>query len=127
VTAPVASTGPLVLLVDDYADSREMYAEFLEISGFRVIQARDAEEALVQAAERLPDVVLMDFSLPGVDGGEATRRLKASPRTAAIPVVILSGLPSEYAERAGADAFISKPCAPETLVAEIHRLVDAAH
>lgn len=118
--------GPLVLLVDDYADAREMYAEFLEISGYRVIQAADGEEALAKVAESPPDVVLMDLSLPGVDGREATRRLKASPATSSIPVVILSGMPSEYARSTGADAVLTKPCAPDALVAEIQRLLDVA-
>ena len=113
----------LVLLVDDYTDAREMYAEFLEIYGYEVMQAGDGEEALAKAAARRPDVVLMDLSLPGLDGREATRRLKSLPATAAVPVVILSGMPSEYAQRSGADAVLSKPCEPAELVAAIQRLL----
>lgn len=119
------ASAPLVLLVDDYQDAREMYAEFLEISGYRVIQAADGEEALAKVAESSPDVVLMDLSLPGVDGREATRRIKASPATSSIPVVILSGMPQEYARATGADAVLTKPCAPDALVAAIARLVAA--
>jgi two-component system, cell cycle response regulator DivK len=117
---------PVVLLVDDYEDSREMYAEYLELSGFRVLQASDGEEALRLAGEALPDVVLMDIGLPGVDGREATRRLKAGATTAHIPVVIMSGMPPEYARSSGADAYVTKPCAPDALVTEIQRVLAAS-
>jgi two-component system, cell cycle response regulator DivK len=114
---------PLVLLVDDYQDAREMYAEFLRLSGYRVAEASDGEEALRQAAELAPDVILMDVSLPVLDGREATRRLKASPATSGIPVAILSGLPPEYVRTVGADACVTKPCSPELLLAEVERLL----
>lgn len=123
MTTGQTAAAPVVLLVDDYEDAREMYAEFLEISGYEVIQAADGEEALAKVAERTPDVVLMDLSLPGVDGREATRRLKASPATSRIPVVILSGMPQEYARVTGADSVLTKPCAPDVLVKEIQRLL----
>jgi CheY-like chemotaxis protein len=114
---------PLVLLVEDYEDAREMYAEFLRLSGYRVAEAADGEEALRQAVALSPDLILMDVSLPGLDGREATRRLKASPKTARIPVAILSGLPPEYVRAAGADACVTKPCSPELLLAEVERLL----
>jgi two-component system, cell cycle response regulator DivK len=119
------TAGPLVLLVEDYDDSREMYAEFLEMSGFRVAQATDGLEAVRMAQELLPDVILMDFSLPGVDGREATRRIKADSRTARIPVVLLTGMPSHYAEVAESDAFVNKPCLPEDLLRELRRVLQA--
>jgi two-component system cell cycle response regulator DivK len=118
--------GPVVLLVDDYEDSREMYAEFLELSGFRVIQASDGEEAVRVAGEALPDVVLMDIGLPGVDGREATRRIKAAPLSANIRVIIRSGMPPEYARASGADAYMTKPCAPDVLVGELQRILAAS-
>jgi CheY-like chemotaxis protein len=114
---------PLILLVDDFKDAREMYAELLQLSGFRVAEAVDGEEALRKANDLVPDVILMDLSLPGLDGREATRRLKASPRTAAIPVAIISGMPGDTARGTGADGWMTKPCAPEALVAEIERLL----
>ena len=120
---PPAGATPLVLLVDDYADAREMYAEFLELYGYEVMQAADGEQALQKAAERRPDVVLMDLSLPGLDGRETTKLLKAAPGTADVPVVILSGMPSEYARKSGADAFLTKPCEPSDLVEAIKRLL----
>ncbi len=115
---------PLVLLVDDYADAREMYAEYLEYFGYEVVQAEDGEQALAMAAARRPDVVLMDLSLPGVDGREATRRLKAMPATADVPVMILTGMPTDYARSTGADALLTKPCEPRALIAEIQRLLE---
>jgi len=120
---PAKRAEPLVLLVDDYDDAREMYAEFLKMSGYGVVEAADGAEALRRADELAPDVILMDLSLPIVDGREATRRLKASPKTARIPVVIISGMPPEYLKNAGADACVTKPCTPEVLLAEVKRLL----
>src|SRR5262249_40585255 len=82
---------PRVLLVDDYPDAREMYTEYLEFSGFDVVEAGNGMEALQRAADSAPDIILMDLSLPVMDGWEATRRLKADKRTASIPIVALTG------------------------------------
>ena len=118
---------PRVLLVDDYPDAREMYTEYLEFSGFDVVQAGNGMEAIQRAADATPDIILMDLSLPVMDGWEATRRLKADARTASIPVVALTGHAlagiSEGAKRAGCDAFVTKPCLPEDLVKEIRRVL----
>jgi two-component system, cell cycle response regulator DivK len=118
---------PRVLLVDDYPDAREMYTEYLEYSGFEVIEAANGMEAIQRAADSAPDIILMDLSLPVMDGWEATRRLKGDKRTADIPVVALTGHAlagiSEGAKRAGCDAFITKPCLPEDLVVEIRKVL----
>ncbi|MCE9669619.1 response regulator [Myxococcus stipitatus] len=118
---------PLVLVVDDYDDAREMYAEYLEFSGFRVAQARNGQEALDQAFALTPDIILMDLSLPIIDGWEATRRLKNDARTRAIPVVALTGHAmtgqSDEAKGAGCDSFVTKPCLPDELVAEVRRIL----
>ena len=110
---------PRVLLVDDYPDAREMYSEYLQYSGFDVVEASNGMEALTRAHESEPDIILMDLSLPVMDGWEATRRLKADNRTADIPVVALTGHAlagiSDGARLAGCDAFITKPCLPEDL------------
>jgi CheY-like chemotaxis protein len=117
-----------VLVVDDYPDAREMYSEYLQFSGFEVIEASNGIEALQKAADTRPDIILMDLSLPVMDGWEATRRLKADQRTAGIPVVALTGHAlagiSEGAKKAGCDAFVTKPCLPEDLLREIHRVLD---
>jgi CheY-like chemotaxis protein len=105
-----------------------MYSEYLQFSGFDVIEAANGIEALDRAVDAKPDIILMDLSLPVMDGWEATRRLKADKRTAGIPVVALTGHAlagiSEGAKRAGCDAFVTKPCLPDALVAEIRRLLD---
>ena len=118
---------PCVLLVDDYPDAREMYSEYLQFSGFQVVEAGNGMEALERAVDERPDIILMDLSLPVMDGWEATRRLKADRRTADIPVVALTGHAltgfSEGARQAGCDAFMTKPCLPEDLVQEIRKLL----
>ena len=117
----------LILVVDDYQDAREMYSEYLQFSGFRVAEARNGNEAVAQALSLRPDLILMDLSLPGMDGWEATRLLKADERTKHIPVVALTGHAlagaSEGAKKAGCDSFVTKPCLPDDLVVEVRRLL----
>jgi CheY-like chemotaxis protein len=118
---------PLVLVVDDFADAREMYVEYLEFAGFRSAQAQNGEEAIAQARERGPAVVLMDLAMPVMDGWEATRRLKSDPRTRHIPVIAVTGHAlagdAERARRAGCDGVLAKPCLPEDLVREVRRIL----
>jgi two-component system cell cycle response regulator DivK len=120
---------PLILVVDDYQDAREMYAEYLQFSGFRVAEARNGTEAVEQAFALKPDLILMDLSLPGMDGWEATRQLKSDDRTRHIPVVALTGHAlagaSEGAKKAGCDSFVTKPCLPDDLVVEVRRMLNA--
>jgi CheY-like chemotaxis protein len=121
---------PLILVVDDYQDAREMYAEYLQFSGFRVAEAKNGNEAVEQAFKLKPDLILMDLSLPGMDGWEATRRLKSDDSTKRIPIVALTGHAlagaSEGAKRAGCDSFVTKPCLPDDLVIEVRRMLSAA-
>ena len=120
---------PLVLVVEDYPDAREMYAAYLQFSGFDVAEATNGLEAIEKAQQLLPDIILMDLALPRLDGWEATRRLKKDVQTRDIPIVALTGhaLPghAEGAQQAGCDAFVTKPCLPDALVAEIKRLLEA--
>jgi CheY-like chemotaxis protein len=120
---------PRVLVVDDYPDAREMYAEYLQYSGFDVIEAGNGMEALERALDSAPDIILMDLSLPVMDGWEATRRLKANKLTAGIPIVAVTGHALagilEGAKQAGCDAFVTKPCLPEDLVKEIQKVLSA--
>ena len=124
---PDASAQPLVLVVDDFQDNREMYAEYLSYCGFRVIEAKNGKEAIEQAFAQSPNVIIMDLSLPVMDGWEATRRLKADGRTKSIPVIALTGHAlqghSKGALDAGCDAFVAKPCLPDQLVLEIKRML----
>jgi CheY-like chemotaxis protein len=123
----VKKKAPLVLVVDDFADNRDMYARFLEFSGFRASQAANGQEALDKAFAERPDLVVMDLSLPGLDGWEATRRLKADERTKDVPVVAVTGHAlegsRETATKAGCDGYIAKPCLPADLVTEIRRVL----
>lgn len=120
---------PLILVVDDYQDAREMYAEYLQFSGFRVAEAKTGNEAIDKAFELRPALILMDLSLPGMDGWEATRLLKSDERTRRIPVVALTGHAlagaSEGARKAGCDSFVTKPCLPDDLVVEVRRMLNA--
>jgi CheY-like chemotaxis protein len=118
---------PLVLVVEDYQDAREMYAAYLQFSGYRVAEAANGLEALVKTRELMPDIILMDLALPKMDGWEATRRLKADEQTRHIPIVALTGHAlaghAEGARQAGCDAFVTKPCLPDALVTEIERML----
>jgi two-component system, cell cycle response regulator DivK len=126
----VSAPPTLVLLVDDYPDNRDIYVQFLTYSGLRVEEAENGHQALDKAFTLRPDVIVMDLSLPGLDGWEATRRLKQDPRTRDIPVIALTGHAlaghSKVAFDAGCDAFVTKPCLPERLLDEIRTIVAAA-
>jgi CheY-like chemotaxis protein len=120
---------PLVLLVEDDREGRLLYAEWLQQAGFRVAQAHNGLQALERAIDLHPAAVVTDLHIPGIDGYELTRRLKADERTAGIPVIAVTGYapfaqdPSR-ADRAGCDAIIPKPCLPEDLESTIRALID---
>jgi CheY-like chemotaxis protein len=114
---------PLVLLIEDFDDAREMYAEYLEFSGLRTVGAADAVRGLQLADELQPSVILMDAALPGLSGWDAIEQLKSNPRTAHIPVLMMTGHvlgdARERAFSAGAAGFIPKPCLPDELARQI--------
>ena len=118
---------PLVLIVEDQSELRQLYAEQFSISGFDVIEAGNGADAIEHGTTHVPDVVLMDLSLPVVDGWEATRRLKNDSRTAHIPVVALTAHDGsgelQRATRAGCDWFVPKPCPPDALIVEVRRVL----
>src|ERR671918_1633721 len=118
---------PLVLIVEDQSELRQLYAQELVLSGFDVIEAGNGADAITHTSERFPDVVLMDLSLPIVDGWEATRRLKIDSRTAHIPIVALTAHDGsgelQRATRAGCDWFVPKPCEPHDLIEEVRRVL----
>ena len=115
--------GVRILLVDDFADAREMYSTYLEFEGFSVLSASSAVEAIALAVSEHPDLILMDAGLPGMTGWDAITELKADARTRDIPVLMLTGHvlkeSQERAAQAGADGFIPKPCLPDELSREI--------
>jgi len=124
--APTAS--PLVLVVEDDADAREMYEILLDGSGFRVASANNGLDGIDRARALQPQLILMDLSLPSVDGLEASRRLKSEATTRDIPIVALSGKPID--DPGGKRLFAAtllKPCLPDDLVAEVRRHVGEAH
>lgn len=117
------SDSPLVLVVDDFEDNRAMYVEYLQFQGFRVAEAVNGEEAVLRAKELLPAVIIMDLSLPVMDGWEATRQIKSMAKTKHIKVVALTGhaepAHAKRALEAGCDDFVAKPCLPEFLLAKV--------
>ena len=120
---PEDGDSPLILVVDDLADNRELYAEYLAFAGYRVAVANDGHEALAKALELQPDAVLMDLSLPGIDGWEVTRRLRQEESTKGMLIIGLSGhaVYATEAKLSGCDTFMAKPCLPETVADEIRR------
>jgi CheY-like chemotaxis protein len=121
-----ANQRPVILVVDDTSDTRDIYSLYLSSRGFKVPTARDGLSGLDAACRLQPDVVVMDLSMPGLDGIEATRRLKADPRTSHIPVLILTAYPLQAAQRGAldaADGFLTKPCLPDKLEQHVQRLL----
>ena len=119
-----------MLIVEDQQELRELYAQQFAMSGFDVIEAGNGVDAIDHTCSSLPDVVLMDLSLPVVDGWEATKRLKGDARTAHIPVVALTAHDGsgelQRATHAGCDWFIPKPCPPDALITEVRRILSGA-
>jgi CheY-like chemotaxis protein len=119
-----------VLIVDDEPDNIELMSRRLARRGFDVAGAASAEEGISKAKAELPGLILMDIKMPVVDGLEATRRLKADPATAAIPIIALTAhAMAEDRERAiaaGADDYESKPVDLTRLLAKIDTLAPAA-
>lgn len=118
---------PLVLVVDDNLDAREMYCMYLQHDGFQCIEAADGQEALRLALERRPAVVLMDASMPGLDGWDAVRKLRQEPTLRGIAIVMLTAHAFEEhrrrAQEVGADAFLAKPVLPDDLATAIRKLL----
>lgn len=119
---------PLVLLVEDDRAGRILYAHWLADAGFRVEQAHNGLQALERAFDLLPDGILTDLNIPGIDGYELTRRLKSDPRTSAIPVVAITGYAPfsqdpARADRAGCDAILPKPCEPDDVTSILKALI----
>lgn len=113
-----------IFIVDDFKDNREMYAYFLSEQGFRVTEAGDGEEALAKAVQLQPDLIVMDLSLPGIDGLEAARQLKAGEKTCHIPVVILTAYDVAGLSPTGCEGFLTKPCLPDEMISEINRVLE---
>jgi CheY-like chemotaxis protein len=116
-----------VLLVEDNPHNRKIFSGMLSHAGFRVIEAEDGHKALERVHADRPELILMDLSIPGIDGWECTRRLKADPRTRAIPILALTAHAmrgdEERAREAGCDGYMSKPISPKRVVEEVRRFL----
>jgi two-component system cell cycle response regulator DivK len=119
--------GRTVLLVEDNPHNRKIFSGMLAHAGFRVVEAIDGNEALARVAAEVPDLILMDLSIPGVDGWECTRRIKADPKSAQVPIVALTAHAmrgdEERARQAGCDGYLSKPISPKRVVEEVKKML----
>ena len=123
LSALVVKKTKTVMLVEDHVDTREAYAEFLRLEGFEVSEFGDAESALAVLHGELPDVLVIDHTLPSMDGLEAARRLRQEPRTAEFPIVFLTGHSNLDGHAEVRAEILRKPTAPEDLVAVLKRIL----
>jgi CheY-like chemotaxis protein len=125
--APDTALSPRVLVVEDDPETRHLYMGVLSAGGFNTHEAHNGFQAFAKAIETLPDLVLTDIAVPGLDGIELCRRLRADPRTRGVRVLAVTGYDDRhYPDRvieAGADRVLLKPLDPAILVAEARRLV----
>ena len=117
-----------LLVVDDEPNLLRAVAACLKTAGYEVSTARSAREALVQLAETIPDLLVSDIRMPGMDGYQLARQLRGSPRTALVPIVFLTAK-DETADRvegfrAGVDAYLTKPFEPEELIAVVNGILN---
>jgi two-component system cell cycle response regulator DivK len=121
-------TQPVVLLAEDFEDARELYRDYLEFSGFTVKTATNGQDAIDQAIALQPDLILMDASMPVLDGWQATRQLKSNPATQHIPILALTAHAfddaRQQAKSVGCDGFVTKPCLPDDLVTQVRATLE---
>ncbi len=124
-----ARPAPVVLVVDDDADARTILATGLGALGFCVEEAADGAEGIARAQVLLPSVIVLDYSMPKMDGAAAQRQLAADPRTRSIPVLMLSAFADRVPREArlACAAFLAKPCTAEELGGLLHLMIAAAH
>jgi two-component system cell cycle response regulator DivK len=116
-----------ILLVEDNEYNRKIVRRLLGRSSYRLLEAVDGEAGVAMAVEERPDLILMDVQLPKMSGLDATRLLRAEPRTQHIPIVVITsfalGGDRERAAEAGAAAYLAKPYSPAELLALVHRFL----
>src|SRR6266498_3246833 len=112
-----------ILVIEDQPDNRQILRDLLTSADFEVVEAVDGEAGLAAAAVHRPDLILMDIQLPGIDGYEATRRLKGDALLCGIPVIAVTAHALNGAEQearaAGCDGYIAKPISPRQLLAKV--------
>ncbi len=116
-----------ILVVEDHEDNRRILRDLLGAAGYEMIEAHDGAQALATVAASKPDLILMDVQLPGIDGYEVTRQIKADPALAAIPIIAVTSyaLSGDHgkARAAGCDDYVAKPFSPRQLLAKIREYV----
>ena len=116
-----------ILLIEDNEMNRDMLSRRLVRNGYEVITAVDGKQGVEMALSERPDLILMDMSLPVIDGWEATRRVKIDDATRHIPVIALTAHAMagdrEKAMEVGCDGYLAKPCEPRAVVAEVQRFL----
>lgn len=116
-----------ILLVEDQEDNRRIARDLLASVGYEILEAMNGEEGVAMAAAHRPDLILMDIQLPVLDGYEATRRIKADPALAHIPIIVVTSYAlsgdDEKAIEAGCDAYVAKPYSPRQLLSKIRQFL----
>jgi two-component system cell cycle response regulator DivK len=116
-----------ILIIEDTEDNRRIMRDLLSHAGFALIEAVDGLSGVAMAEQHRPDLILMDIQLPGVDGYEATRRIKANPDTRHIPIIAVTSyaLSGDEAKTraAGCDGYVAKPFSPRQLLAKVNELL----
>jgi CheY-like chemotaxis protein len=128
---PSAPTGQTLLLVEDNEDNRIIYTTVLRHVGYQVVEAVDGAQAIALARSVVPDLILMDISIPEVDGWEATRILRRDPVTKDIPIIALTAHAMtddrEKATALGFTSYLAKPVEPRAVVAEVRRWIGSGN
>ena len=128
MTAATGHTRPLVLVAEDDEDILELVAATLEGEGFDIARAADGREALERISAEAPDLAVLDVRMPGVDGYELSHRIRESPETQEMPVILLSALVDgsdvERGFEAGATDYVKKPFSPHDLIARIRAILE---
>lgn len=116
-----------ILVVEDTEDNRQILRDLLGMAGYTLVEAHDGAQGVAMATEHRPDLILMDIQMPVMDGYEATRRIKADPALAAIPVIAVTSyaLSGDEAKTraAGCDGYVAKPYSPRQMLAKVREIL----
>jgi CheY-like chemotaxis protein len=125
-----SANGATVAIVEDDENTRDVFRTILEHHGLRVVEANDGEQALALFRRQLPDVILLDLGLPGIDGRAVANALKADPATAGVPIIVVTAAAEEHTRRwalhLGCNDFLEKPVELRTLTAAVERCLEHA-
>ena len=126
-TADEASMSRHILVVEDQEDNRQILRDLLKSADYEMTEAETGEEAIAAVARQRPGLILMDIQLPGMDGYEATRRIKADPALSSIPIIAVTSYAlsgdEDKCREAGCDGYVSKPYSPRQLLAKVREFL----